>query len=94
MSEPRTWGEVYRLKIAENRTPTEAAHFADDWLNKKEDKEKRMVKEFMNTLTQGCGTCTYDESEGELMRHCDKCALNVTTKAYELFVVNKASIGL
>jgi hypothetical protein len=52
------------------------------------------IEAFMKLLTEGCGTCTYDEAEGGLTCHCTLCCFKVTSAAYELFVNNKASIIL
>ena len=31
-----------------------------------------------------CGHCDYDEAEGGLMDHCDKCCRKITTKLWEI----------
>lgn len=32
----------------------------------------------------GCSSCEYDEAEGDLVNHCDKCCREVTTRAFAL----------
>lgn len=90
----QTWVDVYKQCKLQGKIPSEAARIADQWLADKEVKEQKLIKDFMDALTTGCGTCTYEEAESELMNHCASCCFKVTTAAYELFVTNKASISI
>lgn len=47
-----------------------------------------LMKRFIKQLEEGCSTCEFDEAEGGLMDHCDKCCRQITTMAYEILVIN------
>lgn len=92
--EQKTWVSVYKGYKLEGKSPQHAAILADQWIADKEIKEVKLKKAFMDLLTIGCGTCRYDEAEGGLDDHCDKCCRKIATAAYEIFVTNKGTITL
>lgn len=46
--------------------------------------------ELLALLREGCRSkCTYEESDGELFRHCEECQFKITSLAHQLLVTEK-----
>jgi len=39
-----------------------------------------------NRLAYGCGKCTFDESDGELVLHCAECQLSIVRDSHDLYI--------
>jgi hypothetical protein len=37
-------------------------------------------------LRDGCGSCEFEEADGELIDHCEACCRAITGLAYDLFL--------
>jgi hypothetical protein len=46
--------------------------------------EQGTPRELRAITEQSCGECDYDEADGGLMNHCNKCCRKITTEAYAL----------
>ena len=52
------------------------------------NKQKQLEK-----LLLGCPTCAYEEADGVLYRHCNKCQFDISKLAYEIVIENKTTLG-
>lgn len=43
-------------------------------------------------LLRGCSSCTYDEDEGALYRHCTKCQYEITKLVHEIVIDDRKSL--
>lgn len=46
-----------------------------------------MTAASLQAALKGCSTCTYEEADGTLQKHCSSCQERVTSLAYEVYVL-------
>lgn len=49
--------------------------------------EESKLEKLKQLLRNGCSACDFDEAEGYLLNHCDKCCREITTLAYEMLII-------